>query len=118
MTGAPPLWQWAELPRTSQTVERIHPERETAPHNHSETSKAAAESISEHLPRLEALVLEAIRGAGSEGLTDEEAQEVTGLQGSTERPRRIRLWEKGLVVRAGVQRKTKAGRLAEVWVAK
>jgi len=49
-----------------------------------------------------------------DGLTDEEIACRLCMNPSTERPRRIELFRRGLVVRGGV-RKTKSGRNADVW---
>jgi transcription initiation factor IIE alpha subunit len=49
-------------------------------------------------------------------MTDEQIQEVTGMNPSTERPRRIELEEARRVVAAGVGH-TKAGRKAFIWKA-
>jgi predicted ArsR family transcriptional regulator len=50
------------------------------------------------------------------GLTDEELVNVTGLNPSTVRPRRVELVERGLVEAIeGRTRPTRAGRAAQVW---
>lgn len=85
---------------------------------HSPTSCAAADSIEPHLNRLVQMVLNAIRGAGERGLTDLEGQEVTDLDGSTYRPRRVWLTENGYVRNSGDTRLTKSNRKAVVWLAK
>ncbi len=72
-----------------------------APHSGSETSKEAAEAIQPDLPRLEMLVWWALRARPR---TDSEIQAVTGLSGDTERPRRLKLVEKGLVEDSGERR--------------
>jgi DNA-binding Lrp family transcriptional regulator len=46
--------------------------------------------------------------------TDEEMQEGLGMNPSTQRPRRIELARRGLVVTCGT-RKTSSGRNADVW---
>lgn len=50
------------------------------------------------------------------GATDEEMQLALGMNPSTQRPRRIELARRGLVVEAGT-RKTASGRMACVWQA-
>ena len=84
----------------------------------SETSSAAAARI-EGSPRLmaRASVLEAIRG-NPEGLTDERGIEITGLDPSTYRPRRVELVQSGGVYDSGKTRMTKSGREAVVWRAR
>jgi transcription initiation factor IIE alpha subunit len=52
--------------------------------------------------------------ATPDGLTDEEMQTRLGMNPSTQRPRRIELARRGLVVEAGT-RKTASGRMATVW---
>jgi DNA-binding IclR family transcriptional regulator len=58
-------------------------------------------------------VLELLQ-ATPEGLTDEEMQRRLGMNPSTQRPRRIELARRGMVVEAGT-RKTASGRNASVW---
>jgi hypothetical protein len=85
---------------------------------HSATSKAAASAIEPKAGTLRGQVLACIRAAGLEGRTDEECQEVLGMNPSTQRPRRIELQGAGLIVPApGVTRKTTSGRKAKVFVA-
>lgn len=82
----------------------------------SDTSKAAADAIDfAILNALERKVYEAFLAAGKRGLTDEECQAATGLEGSTQRPRRVRLVALGLLDSAPMKRRTRAGRLAQVW---
>jgi hypothetical protein len=83
--------------------------------SHSDTSVAAAQAIKPNANRLRMLVLEAIRAAGADGLTDEEGIAATQLSPSTYRPRRIESVQAGLVVDSGRTRKTASGRSAVVW---
>lgn len=83
---------------------------------HSETSVAAAESIRPDANRLRAVVLDAIRRAGADGLTDEEGIAATGLSPSTYRPRRVECVQAGKVIDSGKTRKTASGRNAVVWI--
>lgn len=90
-------------------------ETQDAPYQpHSHTSMAAANSVAYCLGSLQSAVLEYITSRGKEGATDEEVQSALGLNPSTQRPRRIELMRKGLVVPQG-ERKTKSNRLATVW---
>ena len=84
---------------------------------HSATSAAAADGISPDLSRLRRIVYRALVRAGKRGLTDHEGDDRLRLGGSTYRPRRIELVEKGLVRASGAKRKTPSGRLATVWIA-
>ena len=78
------------------------------------TSAAAADALdATTLTRLHRLVLDFLR-ARPDGATDEEIASGLGLNPSTERPRRIELARRGLVIEAGV-RKTASGRNANVW---
>jgi len=83
---------------------------------HSPTSVAAEKAIRPALNFLERKVLEFFQARGQEGATDEEVQDGTGLGGSTQRPRRTSLVERGLVRDSGRTRKTRSGRQAVVWV--
>ena len=83
----------------------------------SETSKAAAEDIEPNAGTLRAKVFAALKGIGPVGYTDEELQNVLGMNPSTQRPRRIELVAAGLVADSGTTRKTRSGRAATVWVA-
>jgi predicted ArsR family transcriptional regulator len=85
---------------------------------HSPTSCAAAEAIVPHLNKLQARVLDYLRGCGERGATDEELVEALRLSPSTARPRRIELVAAKLVQDSGRTRKTRAGRPAVVWCAK
>jgi hypothetical protein len=81
---------------------------------HSATSVAAAEWLDGNtLNKLQRAVLELLRSEAA-GLTDEEMASRLGMNPSTQRPRRIELAKRGLVVKAGT-RKTASGRSADVW---
>lgn len=82
--------------------------------NGSMTSAQAADSLGpQTLTALQRRVLELLQ-ATREGLTDEEMQRRLGMNPSTQRPRRIELARRGMVVEAGT-RKTSSGRNASVW---
>jgi hypothetical protein len=67
------------------------------------------------------LVFSTIRNAGADGHTDDELQDVLGLDGSSERPRRWELWKLGLIdIRRdergeAIRRVTRTNRRAVVW---
>ena len=83
---------------------------------HSRTSMAAADSLTpERMNALQRAVY-ALLASEPEGLTDEQIQARLGMNPSTERPRRIELARRGLVIEAGT-RKTTSGRMASVWKA-
>lgn len=78
------------------------------------TSAEAADSMAPPvLNAMQRRVLELLV-ATPEGLTDEEMQRRLQMNPSTQRPRRIELARRGLVVEAGT-RKTASGRNASVW---
>ena len=82
--------------------------------NGSATSAAAADSLGPAtLNALQRRVLELLQ-ATPEGLTDEEMARRLGMNPSTQRPRRIELARRGLVVEVGARR-TASGRMAVVW---
>ena len=85
-----------------------------APHNGTATSRQAAASIEPTADTLRGRVLEILRGH-PQGLTDEQIQEMTGIDGSTERPRRQELERLGQVYKTLATRRTSSGRLAVVW---
>lgn len=83
--------------------------------NAPQTSRDAARTL--HAPTREEhyrLILAALASA-PEGLTDQELQDVTGIGESSERPRRGELAEQGRIVLTGKKRKTRAGKVADVW---
>ena len=85
--------------------------------SHSQTSRDAAEAIKSVAHTFKAKVYQAILGAGAVGMTDEECTQALLLGPNTQRPRRVKLVEEGLVVDSGKCRKTSGGRNAIVWVA-
>ncbi len=99
-------------------VQRVTVTRPAPAIESSETSKAAAREIggSSHLLRVK--VYQILRGAGVEGLTDEEMQDTLEMAGSTQRPRRVELVADGSVVDSGRTRPARSGRQATIWVAR
>ena len=78
------------------------------------TSAQAADSLRPAtLNALQLRVLELLQATPG-GLTDEEMQTRLGMNPSTQRPRRIELARRGLIVTGGT-RKTASGRNADVW---
>lgn len=103
-------WAWAR-PASGGDRTTAPPCIQTSP-----TSRASGGRIRQDAGRLEVRVLDALRDAGREGLTDAEIEEVTGLGGNTARPRRVRLVELAHVIDSGRRRRTTSGRLATVWI--
>ena len=85
------------------------------PANGTATSIMAADAIKPHADTLRLQVLECIRDAGRAGMTDEQVQDALGMPGNTERPRRRELFMAGRIVAAPEMRKTRSGRMANVW---
>ncbi len=91
-----------------------------APHNGTETSRAAASQIREHAPILRQRILDYIRDRGVNGATADEIEVATGLAGNTVRPRLCEL-RGGLepqILDSHLTRKTRTGRQAVVYIAK
>ncbi len=83
---------------------------------HSDTSKAAAESLP-NPGTLRARILEFLQARKLHGATDEEICNRFDLNPSTARPRRIELVQAGFVHDGGERRRVNSGRQATVWVA-
>ncbi len=83
---------------------------------HSPTSRAAAADIAGRAGTLRRLVYDHLEARGETGATDPELQTVTNMGGSTQRPRRVRLVEMGLVRDSGRTRPSPSGRQCAVWV--
>ena len=78
------------------------------------TSAAAADSLAPAtLNAMQRRVLELLQ-VTPDGPTDEEMQTRLAMNPSTQRPRRIELARRGMVVEAGTRR-TASGRMATVW---
>ena len=99
--------------KPAPTVDRV-----TKYQSHSETSRASAHAIESHAATLRGKVYRWLLGAGQRGATDEEMQLELNLNPSTQRPRRVELVERRLVINSGLCRRTKSARLAVVWTAK
>lgn len=82
---------------------------------HSATSKAAAKEIKNKRVTIRQEILRTIAKSPN-GLTDTEIQDMLGIDGSTQRPRRIELERMGLIVSNGT-RLTRSNRHANIWVA-
>ena len=91
------------------------PYRPGTPHNATAASKAAAESVKPVASELERRVYQYLADRGIVGATDEQIQQELGMDGNTERPRRVSLERKGYVRDSGTKRPTSSRRLATVW---
>ncbi len=87
------------------------------PHNRTETSRRAAESMVPAAMAQAARVFHFIAECGEEGATDHEVQAELGMTGDSERPRRWSLQRSGLICDSGQRRKSPKGRKAIVWIA-
>lgn len=83
---------------------------------HSATSILAASRIKPSAATLRTSVLGFIVARGERGATDIEIQDALGMEGSTQRPRRVELVMAGLVKDSGTTRKSGSGRACAVWV--
>lgn len=83
---------------------------------HSDTSRAAAESMVDRRPSALDRVYACILFRGYAGATDEEVSDSLRLSENTVRPRRVELLRAGRIRAAG-ERTTRAGRMAQAWVA-
>lgn len=102
---------------TQQNLFDNDPSRKTPslPHNSTPTSKLTACAMRSHATAQQQRVLECLQAAGNAGLTDEQIQASLNLSGNSERPRRAKLVELGLVRNTGLMRKTSSGHAAVVW---
>lgn len=86
---------------------------------HSSESQTAAAATAPIVTGKRAAVLRFIVNRGSDGATDDEIQLGLGMNPSTERPRRVELYEARLIVKMKDQRRfTRSGKPAAVWLAK
>lgn len=81
----------------------------------SDTSKAAASSVIDQLGNLERNVYDAIRGAGSRGMTTDEVEVRTGLSHQTASARVNQLAKRGVIELSKERRPTRSGRSAGVY---
>jgi hypothetical protein len=86
------------------------------PTNGTDTSNAAADSMIDHVGRLQGEVIDQIRQRHLHGATCDEIEVALGLAHQTVSPRVYELHKKGLIVDSGLRRKTRSGRGAKVWV--
>lgn len=86
-------------------------------HRNTDTSREAAEALSPHLGRLQALSNAAICAAGPRGLTKYETSDTLGIDYTAIHPRISELRKKGLVVDSGRRRPNPSGKKAIVWIA-
>jgi hypothetical protein len=87
-----------------------------------DNSADGAAQIAPHAASLREQVFKAIEQAWPGGLTDREIQEVVGIKGDTQRPRRHELWKAGRVkmlrdaTGTPIYRETGMGNRSLVWV--
>lgn len=81
--------------------------------HHSETSTAAAAKIKPSAGSYREQVFACLKEHGPQ--TDEMLQDRLQMNPSTQRPRRIELWQAGRIKEAGYSLPTRSGRLATVW---
>ena len=79
------------------------------------TSQQTRESIAD-APRVREMIWAFLEREGDRGGTDAEIQEALGIDGNTERPKRLELFRAGQIHDSGRTRPTPSGRDAIVWV--
>lgn len=83
-----------------------------------ETGREAAEAIAPKLGRLQRLVRELVEVRAGQGITPEEAADVTGQDRVSLQPRFSELRAKGVIADSGRRRRNpSSGKAAIVWVA-
>jgi predicted transcriptional regulator len=87
------------------------------PHNGTDTSRDAAESMRPHVSAIEADVLRHIQLAYDDGMTCDEVEFALELSHQTASARLKGLADKGLIKDSGARRPTRSGRAARVYVA-
>jgi hypothetical protein len=87
----------------------------TPGHRSVDTSIAAAADIAPKQPRLQAMVLSAVRLAGDRGLTTDECAVMLNISVLSARPRFSELRVLGKIVDSGLRRLNCSGRHAVVW---
>jgi transcription initiation factor IIE alpha subunit len=83
---------------------------------HSPESRAAAFHTVPAANTKRAVVLRFLESRGKAGATDDEMQLGLGMNPSTQRPRRIELYEGGHIAKCTGTRTTRGGREAVVWI--
>jgi transcription initiation factor IIE alpha subunit len=84
--------------------------------NGSITSAQAADSLTPAtLNATQRRVYELLAWRGETGATDEEMQAELEMSPNTQRPRRVELARRGMIVESGTTRRTASGRMATVW---
>jgi hypothetical protein len=99
----------------SQPTLFADPPDKPLPHNGTPTSRLAAKVMKPLAGKQLAKIFEFLKSRGADGATDQE-QQLLGLSGDSQRPRRNRLVELGWVKDSGVMRMTKSGTPAKVWI--
>lgn len=86
-----------------------------APHNGIDTSRAAAQSLT-NSARDEARLLEYVTACGAMGATDHEIAAHFKWSGDYTRPRRWKWSRAGKLIRSNIKRPTPSGCMARAWV--
>jgi hypothetical protein len=113
-TCAPPSYRQMSL---FDSGENTSPQRHSASHNGTETSRSAADSMASVASGLRADVLNHIRSCGDHGATANEIQRALEMRPETCSTRCNELRRAGLIYRDGRKRPTESGRLVYVCTA-
>tara|TARA_R110000824_G_scaffold91379_5_gene222447 strand:- start:12729 stop:13259 length:531 start_codon:yes stop_codon:yes gene_type:complete len=93
-------------------------EEPSLPFSNGDTSLDAAKSARKTAGLARTRVFRLIVQSGNHGMTDDEIERVSGIIGSTSRPRRRELFLAGKIELNGEKRLTRRGRFANVYIAK
>ena len=85
-------------------------------HAHPVTSHVAAARALPRTGTQRRVIYDLIAGRGLTGATDDEVADLTGIPPNSVRPRRVELWQQGLIARSGVTRENGHGNPCDVWV--
>jgi transcription initiation factor IIE alpha subunit len=88
----------------------------TLPHNGTAPSIEAARYAANKVAEDRKAILRALHAVYPDGLTDQAIQDATGIEESSERPRRGKLHEDGLIEKMQERRPTRSGVGAWVWM--
>jgi hypothetical protein len=91
------------------TISNLVYGRHTCPHNGTAPSIDAARSAANRVAADRQAILRALHSVYPDGLTDQQLQDMTGIEENSERPRRGSLEDDRLVERLGERRPTRSG---------
>ena len=102
-------------PQTDLVADLTRPHTITG-HAHPVTSHVAAARALPRSGTQRRTIYDLIAGRGLTGATDDEVADLTGIPPNSVRPRRVELWQQGLIARSGVTRENGHGNPCDVWI--